>query len=128
MRVATRENYNGLRATRIPRTIKKRAEFVRVCKLGTAVRTRTVVLIRYENSVGEPLVGFTASKKVGCAIKRNRAKRRLRSLVREFSGMFSGGSSFVFIATSATVSCDFSLLRTDCAYCIKKCTGIKTRY
>ncbi|MDR1609473.1 MAG: ribonuclease P protein component [Holosporales bacterium] len=126
MRVAAHKGYEVIRAIEIPKTIKKRAEFVRVCRLGTAVRTRTVVSIRYENSVNEPLVGFTASKKVGCAVKRNRAKRRLRSIVREFAGMFSGGSSFVFIATPATVSCDFGVLRSDFVYCMRKLTGIRT--
>jgi ribonuclease P protein component len=126
VRVAVRKNCDGLGVIKILKTIKKRAEFMRVCRLGAAVRTRTVVSIRYENGIEEPLVGFTASKKVGCAVKRNRAKRRLRSLVREFSGMFSSSSSFVFIATPATVSCDFSLLHADFAYCMKKLTGIRT--
>jgi ribonuclease P protein component len=106
--------------SRIPKTIKKRAEFVRVGKVGVAARTRTVVAVCCGNDRGGALAGFTASKKVGRAVKRNKAKRRLRSLVREFCQMFCQDSSYVFIATQATALCDFSILRSDFLYCMKR--------
>jgi ribonuclease P protein component len=65
-------------------------------------------------------VGYTASKKIGKAVKRNKAKRRMRSLVREMAGEFEVGSSFVFVANLNTVNCKFSALKSDFLYCIKK--------
>ena len=59
-------------------------------------------------------VGFTASRKVGNAVKRNRARRRLRAVVqivcpfRAFSG-----EDIVLIARSATVTAPFTALLRD---------------
>jgi len=45
-------------------------------------------------------VGFTATKKIGNAVKRNRAKRRLRALFREFSPSLKNGT-YIFVAKQA---------------------------
>ena len=42
-------------------------------------------------------VGFTATKKLGNAVKRNRAKRRMRAIFREYSKNLKDGS-YVFVA------------------------------
>jgi ribonuclease P protein component len=60
-------------------------------------------------------VGFTASKKIGNAVLRNRAKRRLRSLVREvLAGQARPGWDYVLVARpQATVSRPYADLRED---------------
>jgi ribonuclease P protein component len=60
-------------------------------------------------------VGFTASKKIGNAILRNRAKRRLRSLAREvLAGQARPGWDYVLVARpEATVSRPYADLRAD---------------
>ena len=59
-------------------------------------------------------VGFTASRKVGNSVKRNRARRRLRAVVQVVcpSIMFSG-EDVVLIARSATVEAPFTTLLRD---------------
>ena len=47
-------------------------------------------------------VGFTATKKIGNAVIRNRAKRRLRALFVKHSPTLKDGS-YVFVAKLATV-------------------------
>jgi len=42
-------------------------------------------------------VGFTATKKIGNAVKRNRAKRRLRAIFREYSSSLNDGT-YIFVA------------------------------
>ena len=42
-------------------------------------------------------VGFTATKKLGNAVKRNRAKRRMRAIFREYSNNLKDGT-YVFVA------------------------------
>jgi ribonuclease P protein component len=66
------------------------------------------------------MVGYTASTKVGGAVERNKAKRRLRALVRELDREFVPGYSFVFIATPDTAICDFGCLRGDFMYCLRR--------
>lgn len=60
-------------------------------------------------------VGYTASKKIGGAVDRNRAKRRLRALVRAvLPGLARPGWDYVLVAKpGATVTRDFALLKTD---------------
>ncbi len=59
-------------------------------------------------------VGFTATRKVGSAVVRNRAKRRLRALAREILPL-SGrpGSVYVLIARSETATRPYDRLRAD---------------
>jgi ribonuclease P protein component len=66
------------------------------------------------------MVGYTVSKRVGNAVKRNRAKRRIRNLVREFSPEFVCGYYFVFMATSETPFAEYPKLKSDFVYCLRK--------
>lgn len=60
-------------------------------------------------------VGFTASKKIGNAVARNRAKRRLREVARAIlPGLGRAGWDYVLVARpGATVDRDFALLLED---------------
>jgi ribonuclease P protein component len=46
-------------------------------------------------------VGFTATKKIGNAVKRNRSKRRLRALFTKFSPKLKDGN-YIFVAKQST--------------------------
>lgn len=63
--------------------LKKRREFLFVAK-GTFVRAEGLLLQARQRDDEETFlrVGFTCSKKVGNAVDRNRAKRRLREVAR----------------------------------------------
>lgn len=58
--------------------------------------------------------GFTASRKVGGAVVRNRCKRRMRSLAREIlSEMGLPGVDYVFIARRSTAFISWNDLKSD---------------
>lgn len=66
-------------------------------------------------------VGFTATKKIGNAVLRNRAKRRMRALAREMlPALARPGWDYVLVARpEATTSRDFALMRADLAQALR---------
>ncbi len=59
-------------------------------------------------------VGFTASRKVGGAVQRNRAKRRLRAAAREVLPLYGReGHDYVLVARTATLTRPYSALLDD---------------
>ncbi len=59
-------------------------------------------------------VGFTASRKVGNAVVRNRAKRRLRAVAAQvLSNWGKSGMDYVLIARAATAERPFAALLAD---------------
>lgn len=103
-----------------PKTIKKHAVFVTVTKQGTFAKTRGIVAVCQRVDTPYSLVGYTASRKVGSAVKRNFAKRRMRALVREFCDEFVPGYAFVLIANFRTPEIKFSDLRANFKNSIRK--------
>jgi ribonuclease P protein component len=64
-------------------------------------------------------IGFTASKKIGNAVKRNFAKRRLRALFAEFSESLTDGT-YVFVAKKDILDIEFSKLQNDLSHALKR--------
>lgn len=65
-------------------------------------------------------VGFTASRKVGNAVRRNRARRRLRAVAEQVLPNAEHGHDFVLIARPATVDRDFDALCNDLVAGLKR--------
>lgn len=70
--------------------------------------------------LGAVRVGFTASRKVGNSVKRNRARRRLRAIAEQVLPHAAPGNDFVLIARAATIDRDFDALRNDLVAGLKK--------
>ncbi|MBL8710258.1 MAG: ribonuclease P protein component [Rhodospirillaceae bacterium] len=107
--------------TRIGR-LKRRAEFLAAAAANRKWVAPGLVLQAHvppvppESDDGDIRLGFTASRKVGNAVARNRAKRRLRALAVELlkdAPSPAQPTDLVLIARPATVSRDFAALRQD---------------
>jgi ribonuclease P protein component len=78
-------------------------------------------LRRDSGSEQRPRIGFTASKKVGNAIIRNRARRRLRAAVRQVMPVHAAAAhDFVVIARSTTALRPWPLLIEDLEGALKR--------
>lgn len=65
-------------------------------------------------------LGFTCSRKVGNAVARNRARRRLREAARAVLPPSLAGWDLVLIGRPATVERPFAALREDLAQAIRR--------
>jgi ribonuclease P protein component len=62
--------------------LRSRAEFTRVQNQGRRVSTRYLTLLAMPNALDRDRLGIIASRRLGGAVERNRAKRRLRDVFR----------------------------------------------
>ena len=69
-----------------------------------------MVLYARKNHSATNRVGVTVSKKLGCAVVRNRIRRRLREIYRLNEDKFSPGWDVVVVARSRCLRADFSKL------------------
>jgi len=102
-------------------TLKKRSDFLKAAK-AKRQHTQGFVLQARKRSTDEDQsglirVGYTCSKKVGNAVARNRAKRRLREIAREvIPKQGQKNHDYVLIGRhSETASLEFSKLVDDLA-------------
>jgi ribonuclease P protein component len=80
--------------------LKARAQFLAAAK-GASLGRGAVVVQKLDRRDGSPHLGegFTATKKIGNAVTRNRAKRRLREAARALLPLHGvAGCDYVFIA------------------------------
>jgi ribonuclease P protein component len=93
--------------------LTRRREFLRVAAEGRRA-ARPGVVVQARAAPGLPLrVGFTATKKLGGAVVRNRAKRRLREAARLLLADAPPGWELVLIGREATASRRFATLLGD---------------
>ena len=71
-------------------------------------------------------VGFTATKKLGNAVKRNRAKRRLRALFCEFSDNLQDGT-YIFVAKIGLFDASHKELKRDFKKVLSKSKSFKEK-
>ena len=90
-------------------------DYSRVRGEGMAYRGRTCLLLVLTAAGETSSVGFIASKRgVGGAVQRNRARRRLREIVRRrWARVPPLGYLLVFIASRRTLEAPHQLLATD---------------
>lgn len=93
-----------------PPRLKKRAEFLAVAQRGRK-QARGALLVQALPQPGPLRMGFTATKKLGNAVTRNRAKRRMRAIARLEFGSTRRGFDIVMIAREGITTATFESLR-----------------
>lgn len=97
------------------KTLTKRADFLRAARARRVVTPGFILQICPRGDKDPMRVGFTCSKKVGNAVARNRAKRRLREIARlDLPQCGVTGTDYVLIGRAdVTATRPFDQLRTD---------------
>lgn len=111
-----------IQRTSIPDILTKRSDFVAASKRGDkAVAFSVIVQKRDRGDTATARYGITASKKIGNAVARNRAKRRLREIVRHvLTGQAEAGNDYVLIARHNTGTVEWGQLVKDFNKALKK--------
>ncbi len=114
----------GKSSGRVWNRLPKRADFLRIGAAGTRRVTPGFILQSAphpENSEPALRVGFTASRKVGNAVARNRAKRRLRALAdKVMPEAADPARDYVFIGRTETLKRDFAAMEQDLRHALRK--------
>ena len=105
-------------------TLRKRVDFLRAARAKRVVMPGFILQARMRKDDGPIRVGFTCSKKVGNAVARNRAKRRLREVARHvLSRRGVNGTDYVFVGRSGvTAQRRFADLVADCNAALDRLT------
>ena len=91
-------------------TFKLNKDFRRLYGKGKSLVFPSVVVYYKKNQIGKCRYGITVSKKIGGAVKRNRAKRVIRAAFREIYPKLNGGYDFVFVARVRTTTVKSTVL------------------
>lgn len=105
--------------------IKNRSDFLRVARVGARwVEPGLVLQAAKRQERGEDLsvrVGFTVSKKVGGAVARNRARRRLKAAAAQVvPHLAQPAIDYVIIGRHTTLARPFALLVEDLKTAVSK--------
>ena len=96
-----------------PARLTRRAEFLRAAAAGRKV-ARPGLVLQALAQPDQPLrLGFTATKRIGGAVVRNRAKRRLRAAARAVLPADAAGWDVVLIARESTPTRPYAALLAD---------------
>jgi ribonuclease P protein component len=102
--------------------LKQRKDFLRLAHAKRVHSTSFVLQARDRGDAQALRVGFTCSKKVGNAVARNRAKRRLREIARLILPQFGQiGHDYVLIGrANVTASTKFTALQDELLASLRK--------
>jgi ribonuclease P protein component len=91
-------------------SLASRSGFSKVYRTGSRSRKCAITVIQAPREASPTEVGFVAGKKVGNAVARNRAKRRLREAARRVQ--LSPATTYVVIADRDVVDAPFTSVVT----------------
>ena len=94
---------DGANSLRRAGTITDNCDFRRAYTRGKAYTNPALVTYVIRNRAGICRVGITASKKIGNAVQRNRARRVIRAAYLALPEGVSGGYDIVFVARTKTI-------------------------
>lgn len=84
------------------KTLKENKDFRRIYYRGKSRASSCLVTYVMKNRLNETRVGITSGKKIGNAVKRNRARRLIRAAFSFYEFSLSGNYDIVFVARTRT--------------------------
>ena len=108
-------------------TLKENYEFRRLYQKGASAVGGCMVIYCRRNRLGRNRLGITVSVKIGNAVKRNRARRRLREVCRLNSPCLRQGWDMVLVARGRTLTAPWKELNDTFLRLCKKLELLQDR-
>jgi ribonuclease P protein component len=106
------------------RRVRRRGEFQRVFDLSLRAKGRFVTVLVAPNDAGMTRLGIVASRKLGDAVRRNRAKRLIREIFRQAPLLPpERGLDVVVIPRRELFDAAYSSLESDFRGALKRCAA-----
>ncbi len=115
----------------LPRRLRLRDKdrFRQVRQTGVSYADPLLVLACLPNQEAASRCGFTVSKRIGKAVARNRARRRMSEAINVLWDVIAPGWDMVWIARPGINEADFSELQSACARLLRRAhllTGVES--
>jgi ribonuclease P protein component len=98
--------------------IRHRPEFLKIYEHGERVRARLMTVVALRNTLGYSRLGIAATRKMGGAVVRNRAKRLVRELFRRTE--VPAGLDIVVIPRSDMLDAEFRTVESEFRYVLRR--------
>ena len=105
------------------RRLRRRREFQRVFDGARRAQGRFLTVLAASNTTGQARLGIVASRKLGDAVRRNRAKRLIREIFRRSNRPGTGGVDIVVIPRRELFDASYSTLEIDFHGTLRRCTS-----
>ncbi len=98
--------------------IRKRTEYKAGYAQGRRIPSRSFVLFVTRNTLGRPRLGITVTRRIGGAVKRNRAKRLIREIFRRHKSELMD-VDIIVNGRSALPEIEYVRLESELLACLK---------
>lgn len=94
-------------------SLKDNYLFRRLYHRGRSLADRNLAIYCRKNGTGGNRIGFTVSAKLGCAVKRNLVRRRLREIYRLHEARYLPGYDMVFVVRGRAMQAQYRQLEAS---------------
>lgn len=101
-------------------SLKRNNDFRRIYSRGKSQSTPCLVVYFRRNHLGANRLGLTVSTKIGCAVQRNRIRRRLREIYRLNEQKLRRGVDIVVVSRHAAAGADYARLEREMLLALSK--------
>ncbi|MFA0814997.1 MAG: ribonuclease P protein component [Anaerofustis sp.] len=101
-------------------TLKKTKQFRTVYNTAQSIADSNLVIYRIENGTDQNRFGISASKKVGCAVVRNKIRRQIKEILRLNNAAFRNGYDIIFVVRVRCGKADYNAIRNSVYHLARK--------